>query len=167
MVLTKQELIATLQNEVRILLHLITKVDRTQLTYRPTKGQRSTGELLRYLSMMGPALVRYALAKEQDAEIWTAAERESESRNFEESVAAIAGQAELYRTLLAPVPESAFREEITNFDGTKVSRGLFLMLLVLGGCVAYRTQLFLYLKASGRSQLSSSDLWDGADTPPG
>lgn len=167
MILAKQELIATLQNEVRILLHLITKVDRTQLTYRPTKSQRSTGELLRYLSMMGPALVRFALAKEQDAEIWTAAERESESRSYEESVALIAAQSELYRSLLAPVPDAVFREEITSFDGTRTTRGLFIVLLVLGGCVAYRTQLFLYLKASGKTKLSSADLWDGTETPPG
>jgi hypothetical protein len=53
MVLTKSELMASLQNEVRILLHLATKVDRSQLDYRPTPKQRSTMALLRYLSMMG------------------------------------------------------------------------------------------------------------------
>jgi hypothetical protein len=36
MVLTKAELIASLQNEVRILLHLPSKIDRAQLDYRPT-----------------------------------------------------------------------------------------------------------------------------------
>ena len=36
MVLTKSELIASLHNEVRILLHLVSKVDRTKLDYRPT-----------------------------------------------------------------------------------------------------------------------------------
>jgi hypothetical protein len=42
MVLTKSELIGSLQNEVRILLHLITKIDRDKLDYRPTTKQRST-----------------------------------------------------------------------------------------------------------------------------
>jgi hypothetical protein len=36
MVLTKPELIASLQNEVRILLHLAGKIDRAQADYRPT-----------------------------------------------------------------------------------------------------------------------------------
>src|SRR5258708_23282840 len=45
-----QELIGSLQNEVRILLHLAAKIDRSQLDYRPTPAQRSTIELLRYLS---------------------------------------------------------------------------------------------------------------------
>jgi hypothetical protein len=46
MVLSKSELIAALQNEVHILLHLASKVDRTQLDYRPAPRQRSTIELL-------------------------------------------------------------------------------------------------------------------------
>ena len=49
MVLTKDELIAALQKEVRILLHLTSKIDRAQLDYRPSAKQRSTLELLRYL----------------------------------------------------------------------------------------------------------------------
>src|ERR1051326_1164944 len=53
MVLTKEELIGSLQNEVRILLHLAGKIDRSKLDYRPTDKQRSTIELLRYLVVMG------------------------------------------------------------------------------------------------------------------
>lgn len=52
MVLTKSELIESLQHEVRILLHLAGKVDRAQLDYRPTPKQRSTIELLQYLTVM-------------------------------------------------------------------------------------------------------------------
>ena len=52
MVLTKEELIGSLQNEVRILLHLASKIDRNKLDYRPTPKQRSTIELLQYLVVM-------------------------------------------------------------------------------------------------------------------
>jgi hypothetical protein len=34
---------------------------------------------------------------------------------------------------------------------------------VLCGCAAYRTQLFLYLKASGRDELNTMNLWAGVD----
>ena len=54
MVLTKEELISALQNEVRILVHLAGKVDKSKLDYRPTAKQRSTLELLQYMSIMGP-----------------------------------------------------------------------------------------------------------------
>jgi hypothetical protein len=54
MVLTKSELLTALQNESRILMHLIGKIDRSSVDYRPTPKQRSTLDLLRYLSIMGP-----------------------------------------------------------------------------------------------------------------
>ena len=57
MALTKTELIASLRNEVRILLHLAGKVEPSMLDFRPTQKQRSTRELLQYLSMIGPALI--------------------------------------------------------------------------------------------------------------
>ena len=67
MVLTKSELITSLQDEVRILLHLAGKIDREKLDYRPTPKQRSTLELLKYLSMMGPRLVQAAKTETFDA----------------------------------------------------------------------------------------------------
>jgi len=45
MVLTKDELISSLQNEVRILLHLAGKVDRNKVDYRPGAKQRSATQL--------------------------------------------------------------------------------------------------------------------------
>jgi len=53
MVLTKAELIALPRKEVRLLLHLTTKIDPDMLDYRPTPKQRSTLELLRYLTTSG------------------------------------------------------------------------------------------------------------------
>ena len=50
--------------------------------------------------------------------------------------------------------------------GSPMSRGSFIVNLVLSGCAAYRTQLFLYLKANGREELTTSNLWGGADPQP-
>lgn len=44
MVLTKSELIASLQKEVRLLLHLAGTIEPAALDYRPTSKQRSTIE---------------------------------------------------------------------------------------------------------------------------
>lgn len=163
MVLTKSELIAALQNEVRILLHLASKVDRSKLDYRPTPNQRSTVELVKYLSMMGPTIVRYILADPPEMDIWTKAEEVSKAADFDQAVAAIAAHRDLYATLLGDVSDAALRAEVTDFEGNKTSRGAFIVSLVLCGSAAYRTQLFLYLKASGREELNSSNLWAGVD----
>ena len=41
--------------------------------------------------------------------------------------------------------------------------GPVLVNLVLCGCAAYRTQLFLYLEACGREELTTMTLWAGMD----
>jgi hypothetical protein len=165
MVMTKPELVAALQHEVRILLHLAGKVERSMLDYRPTPKQRSTLELLRYLSMMGPALVQAAKAGAFDSAAWTAAEQAASARTFDEALAAIAAQPKAYATLLAGVSDDDLRVEIDPFGAGKSSRGAFLVTQVLCSCAAYRTQLFLYLKSCGREELNTWNLWVGIDEP--
>jgi hypothetical protein len=165
MVLTKSELIGSLKNEVRILLHLASKVDRARLDYRPTPKQRSTLELLQYLTIMGPELIKYAKAGKFDVQAWGAAEKVAYSCDFDQTIAALQAQDQLYASLLTDIPEADFREEITMF-GMRLTRGAFLVNLVLCGCAAYRTQLFVYLKACGREELSTVNLWAGMDAPP-
>ena len=164
MVLTKSELITALQNEVRILVHLAGKIDRTKLDYRPTPKQRSIIELLRYLSIMGPFLVGTA-KNGWNPEAWGAAAKDAEARDFDETVKFIAGHSDTYATMLDGMSDADLRSEMDGFDGKKTSRGAFIVNLVLCGCAAYRTQLFMYLKACGREELGTANLWMGADAP--
>ena len=164
MVLTKEELITALQNEVRILLHLADKIDRAQLDYRPTPGQRSTIELLRYLSYLGPALVQAAKSG-FDRSAWAAEIEAAAARDLDQTLALIADQPGRYAALLGPMSDGDFRTSMVGFDGIPTTRGAFIVKMVLGGCAAYRTQLFLYLKACGREDLSTVNLWAGVDAP--
>jgi hypothetical protein len=165
MVLTKAELIASLQNEVRILLHLSTKVDPSKLDYRPTPKQRSTIELLRYLSIMGPGLVEAAVAGGFDPAKWTAALEAANAGNLDHTVATIAAQPEKIAALLGPLSDDDFRVTIEMF-GRKATVGSFMVNTVLCGYAAYRTQLFNYLKACGREELNTMNLWGGVDPQP-
>jgi hypothetical protein len=166
MVLTKPELIASLQNEVRILLHLAGKFDRSQLDYRPTPKQRSALELLKYLTIMGPGLIRGIKGGGFDAAAWTAAQAEAEARDFDQTLAAIAAQSDEYARLLDDMQDADFRTEIEMF-GRKATKGSIIVNMILCGHAAYRTQLFLYLKSCGRDELSTMNLWAGMDAPVG
>jgi hypothetical protein len=165
MVLTQSELVSALQDEVRILLHLATKVDRAKLDYRPTPKQRSTIELLRYLSMMGPTLITYTLTRSQDPNIWGDAAKAADARDLDQAVAAIAAQSDEYARQLANVSDADLRVERDSLTGGKTSLGATLVTLVLASCVAYRMQLFLYLKSCGREELGTMNLWAGMDAP--
>jgi hypothetical protein len=156
-------MIALLQREVRILQHLITKIDAAALDYRPTPQQRSTLELLRYLTNMGPMLIRYAKGQPLDASAMTAAIETANARSYDETISVLAAHADLYVELLSDMSDDDFRAETTGIDGVPVTRGQFMVYHVLGQCAAYRTQLFLYLKACGREELNSMNLWVGVD----
>ena len=93
---TKAELIASLQNEVRILLHLAGKVDAKSVDYRPTPKQRSTIEWLRYLTLMGPGLTLGAKTGAFDGAAWGAAQAKADAMNLEQVVAEIAKQPEFF-----------------------------------------------------------------------
>jgi hypothetical protein len=164
MVLTKPELIASLQHEAHILLHLASKIDRTKLDYRPTPKQRSTFELLKYLSYMGPVMVEAAQAGRFDGAAWGAATQAADARDFDETLAAIAAQRDIYASRLGAISDADFRVEIEMF-GRRTTRGAFLVNTVLCGYAAYRTQLFVYLKACGRDELNTMNLWAGVDAP--
>ena len=164
MVLTKAELIASLQHEVHILLHLAGKIDRAKLDYRPTAKQRSTFELLKYLSVMGPTIVQAATHGAFDRAAWGSAMEAAGARDFDQTLAAIAAQRETYATVIGGMSDADFRVEIEMF-GQKTTRGAFLVNTVLCGYAAYRTQLFVYLKACGREELNTMNLWAGMDAP--
>ena len=165
MILTKQELISSLQNEVRILLHLAGKIDPSKLDYRPTPKQRSTIELLRYMVVMGPMLIRAIKAGAFDGPAWQAATAEANAMNFDQVLSAIQKQSSLYADALGGFSDQDFRGEIDLFGSGKSSRGSVLINMVLAGHAAYRTQLFLYLKSCGRDELNTMNLWGGVDAP--
>ena len=168
MILTRSELIATLQQEVRILLHLAGKVEGSMLSYRPTPKQRSTLELLQYMAIMGPTqltLIEHGVFDRATlSATWSPAEAEAEKMSFDQAVAAIRQQSDGYARRLGAWTDADFRKDVDIF-GRKSSRGLLVITLVLNGHAAYRTQLFLYLKACGREELSTMNLWAGADMP--
>ncbi len=167
MVLTKDELISSLKHEVRILLHLASKVDPAKLDYRPTPKQRSTLELLQYMAIMGPTQIAVikagAFNRPALSAAWGPADAAAKAMNFDQAIAAIRKQSDEYARLLNEWTEADFRAEIDMF-GNKSTRGRQLVNLVLNGHAAYRTQLFCYLKSSGRAELNTMNLWAGMDT---
>jgi hypothetical protein len=162
MVLTREELVSSLQDEVRILLHLASKIERAQLDYRPTPTQRSTIELLRYLSVMGPALIAAIRSGVFDSTAWQAVLTGASRLTFDEALAAIGKQTKQYAELIATFSDDDLRSEIQMFYRTG-SRGSIIVNIVLCHHAAYRTQLFLYLKACGHDELGTANLWAGVD----
>jgi hypothetical protein len=166
MVLTKEEAIGTLEDEVRVILHLASKIEPKMLDYRPSSKQRSLLELMQYLVVMAPAQLKTIVAGDFTMDSfrahWQTAEAAAKAMSLEDAKAAIAKQSALFAELIGPLSDVDLRAEIEMF-GRKASRGFWIIRLPLSHYSAYRMQLFLYLKACGRTELSTMNLWMGAD----
>jgi len=100
MVLSKAELLSTLQKESRILAHLADKVEPSMVDYRPTPKQRSSLELMRYMTIMGPQLIGAAKSGSFDGNAWMEASKAAEARDWNQTVAVLKKQGDEYAKLL-------------------------------------------------------------------
>ena len=162
MVLTKQELIGSLQNEVRILVHLCGKVQPGMLDYRPTAKQRSMIELLQYLTVMGRVLIPSIKGGSFLAEEWSAGEAKAAAMDLAAVVNDLEALSGEYAEAVAAFSDDELRGEIELF-AAKGTRGRLLVDMVASGHAAYRMQLFCYLKSCGREELNTMNLWAGVD----
>jgi hypothetical protein len=157
---TKQQFLKAVKLETKVVKHLATQVPAGQLDYRPTPAQRSTIELMRFLTLTGIGSARFAV--EQEWGFWDALEEESNRVVPATFAKAMDKQAKAIEKLLKPLTDKQLEKKtIKTWSGTKVSLGEGLVDMVLKTLVAYRMQLFLYAKASGASHLTSSDCWQG------
>ena len=163
MVLTKSELIASLQNEVRILLHLGSKIDRGMLDYRPTPKQRSVIELMQYLTVMGPALVQAAKTGAFDAAAWTQAEQAARARDFDQTLAVISAHGTNTRRCSPIVHRSRLPRSGGDVRPERAPAVRSSSIMCSADAPPTSTQLFLYLKACGRDELNTMNLWAGMD----
>lgn len=153
-----ENFIASYRKESAICVHLFSRIPSGGLEYRPTPGQRSTLELLRYLTV-GPANgVRRVLAGD-----WTLGRPAAEaSKNMPPSdfVRVMQMQTEdAMRELAAFDPLRLMTETFTFPWGETLSKGEGLVNAPLKWLVGYRMQLFLYLKSAGAKDLGTRDVW--------
>ena len=82
--------------------------------------------------------------------------------SFDQTVPAIELLFDEYTRILSNWAEADLRGEVDLF-GRKATRGSQLVTLILNAHAVYRMQLFCYLKAFGREELNTMNLWAGVD----
>jgi hypothetical protein len=165
MVLSKDELVGLLTHEVNVLRHLISKIDASAVDFRPTEGQRSSIELVRYLALQGPVLTQAIKAGAFDGKAWGATQAEVGAKDLAALDAMLAEQPGWFAEHVGAMTDEEMRGVIQLF-GPPGTRGTHFVNLVLANYAAYRTQLFCYLKLCGRTELTTSNLWAGMDAQP-
>ena len=162
--LTPKQFLAAVDHESRVVKHLATKVLPGTTDWRPTPGQRSMIELMRYLTSAASVPCRAMIEGNWDAS--EALEKEAESVTPATFAAAMDRQREVIAKAIEPLSDRDYLEKDATLPwGTPVKLGEALVRTVLYTYVAYRMQFFLYVKQSGNSDLGPANCWVGVDPP--
>ena len=162
--LTKEEFKRACAEEIRVIRHIATKIDPAKLDWRPSQNQRSTIELLRYLSLCGAGPVQ-ALLKD-DWGVIGEYQKRAEALGLEGFDAAMTSQQREIESLVDGVAPSDLSTRQCKLPwGVTLPLGEALFNSALRFLIAYRMQLFLYAKQSGASELNTHNAWMGIDQP--
>ncbi len=161
----KQQFLESCAHETRVIRHLATKVPPGGLEWRPTPKQRSTLELLRYLTTCAIVPAKALVAGNwDDAEALEAASAAVTAETF---ASAMDAQMAALSDLLAGLTEKDLAEREAAMPwGTPCKLGEGLVNTVLKTLTAYRMQLFLHAKAAGNADLGPANCWVGVDGRP-
>ena len=163
--ISKDQLADAMLRECDIIKHLQTKLDPENLDYRPSPEQRSTRELLQYLSVVGIAASRCMAAA--DWKLFREFSERAETVTFEGFPAAMDEQKKELRALFDGFDEKLLETQAAPLPGGGEAP---LGLAILGGpfkwLTAYKLQLFLYAKACGATELGTANAWAGVDPKP-
>jgi hypothetical protein len=158
---TKEQCLKSIETEVRIIKHLATKIPQGKEGYRPSDSQRSTLELLQYLSASGSSTMKVILTENTKAGTDYADFRSGITvENFAEKMDA---QEADIKEMFAKLTDEDLKKEF-DYYGSR-TKAEHIIDGIIKTFVAYRMQLFLYVKASG-AYVSTYDVWMGVDTPP-
>lgn len=163
--LTKDQLLDAIALELRVCRHLAARVPPGTLDWRQSPAQRSTIELLRYLSTAGIDLARAMLSG-----VWDRAgvtEKVPASLGADQFDAAMERQEADIRAALAPLTDRDLLERRATLPtGATTNLGAALVTVVLRVLGGYRMQLYLHAKAAGNTALTTANCWFGIDAPP-
>jgi hypothetical protein len=161
--LTKDDLLDAILLECDIALHLASKIPDGGLDHRPAPGQRSTLELLRYMSFCAMGAAIYLRTGNWDGyQTW---HDKTKDLGIDQIPAAMEEQKTALRAYFAELTDEELQREAALPTGvtTSVARGLLAM--SHNWMVGYKMQLFLYVKAAGNDEIWTPDCWAGISMP--
>ncbi|MGB7211297.1 MAG: hypothetical protein WBC97_01605 [Gemmatimonadales bacterium] len=149
--------------ECDIAIHLHSKLTPQAADYRPSPDQRSTTELLRYLSICGIAGTTSMV--QADWKLFAAFRERSAALSVADFPAAMARQKDELTALFVKITPEQFATQQAPMPGGTVTLPLGIALLngPLKWLAAYKLELFVYAKASGAHDINTSNAWRGMD----
>ncbi len=150
-------------HEMRVIKHLAEKIPADTLGYKPTQAQRTTLELLQYLSFIVAAGTEMIF--KNDHTVFAAHAEAGKEVTGDNFAAAMDAQQTKFLELMEQFTDEELVKTMNMFMAGEKTKIAYLVDGPGKWVTAYKMQLFLYIKASGNSSLSTSNLWGGFDMP--
>ena len=158
---TKEEVWNSFASDFSIIRHLAEKAHIDTHTYKPSEKQRTMVELMQYMSIMGVGILSIILSGEQGD--FTPFLERSKLVNGENFVQKMEEQEAEMKEVFMKFDDAELEKELDMW-GMKQKKSLRILNL-MKIVASYKMQLFLYIKASGRHDIGTSNLWAGMDMP--
>jgi hypothetical protein len=163
--ISKNDIFKSIRHEANVCKHLYGKLPEGCMEYRPTTGQRSTIELLRYLAVVGIAGTRSMI--EHDWSIWGTYKSRADQMTPEDFPEVMDQQMDELEAYLDTISDEDFETKTLKLPtGQELPIDIGLMNSIVKWLTAYKMQLFLYTKANGRDDIGTVNCWAGIDMPP-
>jgi hypothetical protein len=159
--ITKALLAASMVHECNVSIHLAEKLSAAAKGYRPTPGQRTTEELLGYLSFCGIAGTR-SMA-EGNWKIFGDYRERAKELAIGAFPAAMIRQREELTAFFDQADDALMSKETGVPGGGRMPLDAAILNGPLKWLTGYKMQLFLYAKATGTANLGTTNAWAGFD----
>ena len=156
--LTKNEFLTSLAREIDATAALGARLGPQHLDFRLTPAQRSTQELLEYLTVHLAAGLGFFVTGSWD--LWERRSEQAKGVAPAAFPAAMQAQYQAVERMLAPISDARFvTMQVRHWSGKRMTLAEACSEYLLKFAVAYKMQLFLQVKAAGLSELGSAELW--------
>ena len=160
--ISKTQYIDSITHDIQIMRHLATKIEPSMLDYRPSDKQRTTLELMQYLGHIFDTAVDIITAGTTDG--FMAYVEKAPKVTLENFDSVMEAQAASVRAKIEAMSDEFLNKEMMIFNYNAPAS--MHLLNILKWASAYKMQLFLYIKANGKHDIGTSNLWGGMDMPP-
>ena len=155
--ISKEQFLSSVLRETGIIKHLFTKIPENAFDYKPTEKQRTTLELLQYITFIGATAIDFFAGNTKAFEDFETKKQTVTRENFVEM---LTGEEARISSMFNALTDEQLAEETESF-GFTAPRAMHL-LNILKWLVAYKMQLFLYIKSNG-VDVGTPNLWSGKD----
>ena len=160
--ITKKQFLQSFIKEIEIIRHLGTKITPEMLEYRPSDKQRTMLDLMNYLGRIFDIGVTANIAG--DSKMYMTLSEQAPVVTLSNFDLVMQMQIKSIEEKIEALTDEDLAKEIEIF-GAKDTLAMHLVNVMKWG-VAYKMQLFLYIKACGNHDINTSNLWRGVDPAP-